>query len=82
MDHQASVRLLPLAEVRKIVGLSTATIYRRIGDGSFPLPCKQGVRSLWVSTEIDAWVASVIAERNMGHAMGQPKCDSMRQLNQ
>ncbi|HET9048400.1 MAG TPA: phage antirepressor KilAC domain-containing protein [Chiayiivirga sp.] len=37
---------------------------------------------LWVSTEIDARVASVIAERNMGHAMWQPKCDSMRQLNQ
>ena len=64
MEHPASVRLLPIAEVRKIVGLSSATIYRKMADGSFPLPCKQGMRSLWVSSEIDAWVAGVIAERD------------------
>lgn len=63
MDNPATVRLLPIADVRKIVGLSSATIYRKMADGSFPQPCKQGMRSLWVSSEIDAWVAGVIAER-------------------
>ncbi|MFA5684586.1 MAG: AlpA family phage regulatory protein [Lysobacteraceae bacterium] len=69
----SQVRLLPLREVRRIVGLSPATIYRQIAAGDFPAPCKQGTRSLWVSTEIDAWIAAVITARNMGRDMGQSK---------
>jgi predicted DNA-binding transcriptional regulator AlpA len=47
------LRLLPLKEVRLKVGLSGATIYRKMADGTFPKPCKQGSRSLWVSWELD-----------------------------
>ncbi len=64
-------RLLPIAEVKKVVGLSGATIYRKIADGSFPRPCKQGTRSLWVSSEVDTWIATVIESRDMGQNMGR-----------
>jgi predicted DNA-binding transcriptional regulator AlpA len=58
------LRLLPLKEVRLKVGLSGATIYRKMAEGSFPKPCKQGSRSLWVSSELNAWIASAIEERD------------------
>lgn len=68
-----SESLLPMAEVRKRVGLSPSMIYRLISQGEFPRPGKFGTRSLWVSSEIDAWIAERIARKNMGRNMGPRK---------
>lgn len=65
-----SESLLPMAEVRKRVGLSPSMIYRLIGQGEFPRPGKFGTRSLWVSSEVDAWIAERIRLKNMGRNMG------------
>ena len=65
-----SESLLPMAEVRKRVGLSPSMIYRLIGQGEFPAPGKFGTRSLWVSSEVDAWITERIQLKNMGRNMG------------
>lgn len=65
--------LLPMAAVRERVGLSPSMIYRLISQGEFPEPGKFGTRSLWVSSEIDAWIAERIARKNMGRNMGPRK---------
>lgn len=52
----STLQLLPLKEVRNRVGLSTATIYRMMAAGTFPKQRKVGVKSLWRSDEIDAWI--------------------------
>lgn len=49
--------LLRLAEVRKIIPLSRPTIYRRIQEGKFPAPIKDGRCSLWNEAEVRAYAA-------------------------
>ena len=67
----AAESLLPMAEVRKRVGLSPSMIYRLVAEGRFPKPGKFGTRSLWVASEIDAWIAERVRLRNMGRNMGE-----------
>jgi predicted DNA-binding transcriptional regulator AlpA len=53
-----------LPDVCQQTGMSRATIYRKIGEGTFPAPVKLGARaSAWVASEIDAWVAQRITDR-------------------
>lgn len=65
-----SESLLPMAEVRKRVGLSPSMIYRLVSEGRFPAPGKFGTRSLWIESEVSAWIADRIKLRNMGRNMG------------
>jgi prophage regulatory protein len=54
-----------LPAVRARTGLSRSEIYRRVAIGSFPRPVKLGDRaSAWSASEVSAWVASRIAERD------------------
>lgn len=48
---------IELEDVLAIVPLSRATLYRRVGDGSFPKPVKIERRVFWIREEIDAWKA-------------------------
>lgn len=60
-------RFLSRQELRTAKGInwSDATLYRKIGDGTFPRPVKIGANTnAWVETEIDAWASAKIAERN------------------
>lgn len=51
-------RLIRLPEVRHRTGLSTATIYRKMEDGSFPKNRKLSVHVVaWYESDVDAWVA-------------------------
>lgn len=44
---------------------SRSSIYRRVADGTFPKPVKIGPRKVgWVESEIEAHIASRIAERD------------------
>lgn len=49
-------RLLRLADVMDRVGLSFATIYRKIRAGDFPAPIHIGRASRWSAREIEAWI--------------------------
>lgn len=59
------LRILRLRDVEQRTGLSRATIYRRGTDGTFPKPIRLGGNSSgWVESEIDAFLASLIAIRD------------------
>lgn len=54
-------RLIRLDEVKRICGLSRASIYGAIKRGTFPPAVKLGRASAWVKQEVDAWVEEQIA---------------------
>lgn len=60
-----------MRSVRDQVALHRATVYAMVKDGTFPKPIKMGRRSLWVESEIQAWIATRIAESHMGQSIGQ-----------
>lgn len=58
MTDRSKDRLIRLPEVRHRTGLSTATIYRKMEDGSFPKNRKLSVHVVaWYESDVDAWVA-------------------------
>jgi prophage regulatory protein len=67
VEFRQPASLLRLREVRRRTGKSRSGIYRGIADGTFPAPVKLGERaSAWVESEIEAWIADRIAERDAG----------------
>jgi prophage regulatory protein len=55
-------------EVTKRTGLARATIYRRMGEGTFPQPVKLGTRAIaWRSSDVDAWIESLSVINSMEH---------------
>lgn len=50
-------RLVSLKEVRERIPFSKATIYRKMGDGTFPKHVKIGTqRVAWREADIDRWI--------------------------
>lgn len=50
-------RIIRMPEVESTVGLSAATIYRRIKAGEFPAPVKLGKHaSGWLLSEVQGWI--------------------------
>lgn len=64
-------RLLPMRAVRDQVALHPATVYAMVKEGTFPKPIKMGRRSLWIESEVQAWILARIADSRMGQGMGQ-----------
>lgn len=61
---EAADRLLNLEEVKTIVCLSKAMIYRKMRGGSFPKSCKVGGCSTrWSEREVQDWVADQLGQR-------------------
>ncbi|WP_221623294.1 helix-turn-helix transcriptional regulator [Burkholderia seminalis] len=54
-----SERLLRLPTVIGMVGLGKTTIYDMMKEGSFPNPRRVRNLSLWVETEVQAWIRSI-----------------------
>jgi prophage regulatory protein len=58
-------QLLRLPEVMRRTGYRRSTIYRLMPLGRFPKQIKLGERSsAWLASEVDAWVAARVAERD------------------
>lgn len=57
-------RLIRLAEVMNLTGLSRASVYNYIKAEIFPPPAKFGKSSLWEYNEIQAWINKRLQERN------------------
>ena len=54
-------RFLRLPELRRLTGLSTATIYNKARAGVFPKPIKIGEKSSgWVASEVEEWAQARI----------------------
>jgi prophage regulatory protein len=57
-------RLIRIGEVKRLTGLSTATIYRKIAANDFPRPVTLGVLArAWPLSEVQDWIAARIAVR-------------------
>lgn len=63
-DQPNPRRLLPLAEVENRVGLRKTAIYERMNRNEFPKPVTLGTTVRWVESEIDAWIAELIKNRD------------------
>lgn len=52
--------ILRLPEVLRRTGLAKTTIYRKAGEGSFPLPRKLSGRAVgWTEGEITSWMRNL-----------------------
>ena len=60
--------LLRLEAVEQAIGLKKSKIYEMIGKGEFPRPVKLGAINTWPSSEVSAWIAARIAEREKEYA--------------
>ena len=51
--------LLPLIEVAAMIAMSRETLYRKIRQGLFPEPIKQGSRSFFEPDDIQAYLGKL-----------------------
>jgi prophage regulatory protein len=62
MPLDANERFLTIKEVTHKVGMSRATIHRRIHDGDFPAQIRLSAnKSVWTETAVLKWMEDVIA---------------------
>lgn len=58
------IEFIRLPEVKRICGLSTATIYRMAVSGKFPKQVKIGDSAVaWIRAEVDQWAGRKSAAR-------------------
>ncbi len=57
-------RLIRIGEVKRLTGLSTATLYRKISTREFPRPVQLGaVARAWPLSDVQNWIAGRIELR-------------------
>jgi prophage regulatory protein len=57
-------RLIRIGEVKRLTGLSTATLYRKISSKEFPRPVALGALArAWPLSEVQDWIAGLISVR-------------------
>jgi predicted DNA-binding transcriptional regulator AlpA len=61
-------RLLSKREVLAIVGVSYPTVWSWMRHGKFPRSRVVGGKSMWLSTEVEAWLAALPVRRLKGDA--------------
>lgn len=54
----SELKRLRLPQVIEKTGWQRPTIYKKIKNGEFPEPKKDGRTSYWLSTDIDKWIVS------------------------
>lgn len=60
------MRIIRLKEVIDSTGLARSTIYKYIGEGTFPKPVSLGDRCVgWVDSEVHNWILARIEERDL-----------------
>jgi prophage regulatory protein len=65
-ENRAIERLIRIAEVKRLTGLSTATLYRKISAKDFPPPVQLGVAArAWPLSEVQDWIAARIQLRGL-----------------
>ena len=56
--------LIRIGEVKRLTGISTATLYRKISAKEFPAPVRLGVAArAWPLSEVQDWIAGRIELR-------------------
>jgi prophage regulatory protein len=68
VEERPVERLIRIGEVKRLTGLSTATLYRKISAREFPRPVQLGaVARAWPLSEIQNWIAKRIELRGGGN---------------
>ena len=63
------MRIIRLKEVIDSTGLARSTIYKYIGENTFPKPVSLGDRCVgWVDSEVHDWILARIEERDLAEA--------------
>jgi len=63
------MRIIRLKEVIDSTGLARSTIYKYIGEGTFPKPVSLGDRCVgWVDSEVHDWILARIEERDLAES--------------
>lgn len=57
-----SDKLVDMAFITQLTGLTDKWFYKLIKDGIFPKPIKLGRSSRWLQSEVEAWLQQRIAE--------------------
>ena len=65
-------RLLSKREVLAIVGVSYPTLWSWMRQGKFPRSRVVGGKSMWLSTDIEAWLATLPVRKLKGDAPEAP----------
>lgn len=68
VEFPANHRLMRIRAVIEMTGISKSYVYQLVRDNEFPKPVKltKGAKAVaWVEAEVQAWVNSRIADRNM-----------------
>jgi prophage regulatory protein len=64
------MRIIRLKEVIDSTGLARSTIYKYIGEGTFPKPVSLGDRCVgWVDSEVHDWILARIEERDLAEGI-------------
>ena len=67
-ENRPDERLIRIGEVKRLTGLSTATLYRKIAANDFPRPVALGALArAWPLSEVQDWIAGRIAVRGGGN---------------
>jgi prophage regulatory protein len=62
--HEPGERLIRIGEVKRLTGISTATLYRKISANEFPRPVPLGTAArAWPLSEVQSWIAGRIELR-------------------
>lgn len=62
-DTNDDIAMLRIDQVRALVGLSRATIYNKIRDGSFPRPIRLSLNAVgWQRAKVREWLEERIQE--------------------
>jgi prophage regulatory protein len=63
-ENRPVERLIRIGEVKRLTGVSTATLYRKIAAKEFPRPVRLGVVArAWPLSEVQDWIAGRIELR-------------------
>jgi prophage regulatory protein len=63
-ENQPVERLIRIDEVKRLTGISTATLYRKISAKEFPRPVHLGLAArAWPLSEVQSWIADRIGLR-------------------
>ena len=63
-ENPPAERLIRIGEVKRVTGLSTATLYRKVATRDFPRPVRLGaIARAWPLSEVQNWIAGRIELR-------------------
>jgi prophage regulatory protein len=63
-ENRPAERLIRIGEVKRLAGLSTATLYRKVATREFPRPVPLGTTArAWPLSEVQNWIAGRIQLR-------------------